>query len=197
MSFAPIDRPDDTSDRYRPEFLSQLSRSPKLFPLPTPAQIAEAEQRRVERLSIDASGLYVNAVCIVFAPALATPVTALICALHDASDDDALTIDDKIVRFAGVRPRVDAIYLREKSTDELERERSQRADLLLEHAARFSAHENVPPLVLPQIWPFETLRVEKVPHKIDVERACLQADGDTRNVVNCPFYVAVHSLQAN
>lgn len=195
-----IPNPESNDDTYRPQFLSQLPHMPIVFdndPEKRARDSAERERQRAERLSVDRSGLHVGAVAILIAPSLANPTPCLICAVHEPHDDDALTVNGQIVQFAGLRPRIDVLWLRQKDDAELDAERVARGEMLLKHANRYAAHENAPPLNLPQTWPFEIMRAEKVPHKIDAERACALADGNTQNLVNCAFYVAVYGMQAN
>jgi hypothetical protein len=170
---------------YQHNFLKQL---PHLAPL-------DPRERAVTPLTSEAMGLFVGAAALLLGPSM-TPKPCLIAALHEPGDDDALTIDGQIVQFAGQRPRVDLLWLRQKNEAELEAERQERARYLLAHANQFAAHESVVPMRLPQLWPFEIMRAEKVPHNIDAEQACLLADGNTQNLVNCFRYVAVHSMQA-
>lgn len=46
------------------------------------------------------------------------------------------------------------------------------------------------------IEPFSIIRVNKCPHRIDAEHAVMLADGNLANLVNCTYYVAVHTLSA-
>jgi hypothetical protein len=169
---------------YQHEFLRQLPHLERI----------DAQQPPTP-LDAEKMGLFVGAAALLLGPTM-TPTPCLISALHQPGDDDALTIAGQIVQFAGLRPRVDLLWLRQKSETELEAERRERATLLTAHAEQFAAHESVVPMQLPQLWPFEIMRAEKVPHNIDAEQACLLADGNTNNLVNCFRYVAVHSMQA-
>lgn len=43
----------------------------------------------------------------------------------------------------------------------------------------------------------QVLTITHVPHRIDAESACMLADGNTRNLINVTYYVAIHSMQAS
>lgn len=47
-----------------------------------------------------------------------------------------------------------------------------------------------------EIETFQIVRINKCPHRIDAEHAVMLADGNLANLVNCTYYVAVHTFSA-
>lgn len=184
----------ERDEQYKRRFLDALPNLRSVWPPQRqPESVASSDD---VPLTASEMGLTPGFVAILLPPANQKPIPCLVTRVYDPASDDAQTIDGKIVTFQGVRPRVDLLWITEKSADEIAREHARVSELRRAHMLKFAAHEAVPAFEPPPVYNFEITRAEKVIHRVDAERACMIADGNTTNLVNVYSYVVVHSLDA-
>jgi hypothetical protein len=142
-----------------------------------------AENREVRKQAgLDAvteTSVFAGAGILIAVPGQPKMVVGICELVHDPSYDLAATAGGEMVLFNGMKPRITALYYAPKSAAALDRERL-RADAGLPHD--LNTHEYV--------------RLKHLPHYGDVEKACVLADGNARNLVNCMYYLVVAKFEA-
>lgn len=128
-------------------------------------------------------GVKVGFAVVLVAEALAGgSLVGLVLKVHDPKHDLMRLASGELVPYAGVQPRIDALFIRARTPDEVQQSKINNLTLeRTEHESEADVSVN---------------RVVSVPHQSDVERFCLLSDGNLSNVANCPRYMVATKIEA-